>query len=103
MQAWHTRAGGEGLNLNAAQDVVILFCDAHQLLFAAIFVQGFGRRQRLLHIHSLGMRHDMRHALQQQIIRSLDRQVALFVKLLTLQILKGKGRVSCEIETRREN
>ena len=91
MQAWHTRAGGEGLNLNAAQDVVILFCDAHQLLFAAIFVQGFGRRQRLLHIHSLGMRHDMRHALQQQIIRALDGRVPLLVKLLTFQIRKGTG------------
>ena len=86
-----TNKSGEGLNLNAAQNVVILLCDAHQLLFAAVFVQGLGRRQRLLHVHSLGMRHDMRHALQQQIIRSLDRRVALFVKLLTLQILKGEA------------
>ena len=77
-------------DLNATQDVVVFFCDAHQLLFTAIFVKGLGRRQRLLHVHSLRMRHDVRHALQQQIIRALYGRVPLFIKLLTLQILKEK-------------
>ena len=74
--------------LNAAQDVVIFLCNAHQLLFTTILVQRLGRRQRLLHVYSLRVRHDVRHALQQQIIGALDGRVALFVELLTLQILK---------------
>ena len=67
------RGGGDGMAyLNAAQDVVIFLCNAHQLLFTTVLVQRLGRRQRLLHVYSLRVRHDVRHALKQQIIGALD-------------------------------
>ena len=78
-------------NLNSSQNVVIFLCNAHQLLFAAILVQRLGRRQGLFHVHRLRVRHDVGHALQQQVICAFDGRVTLFVKLLALQILKGEG------------
>ncbi len=60
------------LYLNAAQDIVIFLCNAHQFLFTTVLVQRLGRRQRLLHVYSLRVRHDVRHALKQQIIGALD-------------------------------
>ena len=85
----HTAVGQ--LYLNTAQYIVVLLSDPHQLLFAAIFVQRFGRRQSLLHVHSLGVCHYVRHTFQQQIIGALNGGVAFFIKLLTLQILQDKS------------